>query len=109
VPASDAAGIATRAIADNPHRCMQSERQLPKIPISLRAPAQNDDLDRLEHDQNVQTEGRVLDVEQVELELFLRVIYGISVLVADLRPARDPGTHGMAHSVIRNLLAEPLH
>src|SRR4029077_586133 len=108
-PASDSGGTATRAIAGIPRTCTRSVRRLPRIPMSLRAPAQQDDLDRLEHDQNVQTERRILDIEQVVLQLFLGVLYGITVLVANLRPAGNPGPHGVADPVIRNFLAEPLH
>ena len=80
----------------------------PENPSHFAPPAQQDDLDRLEHDQHVQTDGSVLDVEQVVLQLLARIFQRVAVLVLHLRPAGNARPHHMAHAVIRNLFAEPL-
>src|SRR6202034_115301 len=75
---------------------------------SLRAPPQQHDLDRLEHDQDVQTNGSVLQVKQVVLQFLARIVQRVAVLILHLCPARNAWPHHVAHSVVRNLPAEPL-
>src|SRR5690348_13284492 len=48
----------------------------------------------------------MLDVVEVVLEFDLGVLNAGSVAVLDLRPAGKAGLHGMAHSVIWDLLGE---
>src|SRR5713226_9333226 len=91
-----------------PHRCRRSEQPRPKMPISLRAPAQQDNLDGLEHDEQIQSEGGILDVKQVILQLFPRILHRVSVPVPHLRPARNAGTYDMPDTVVGNLFAQPL-
>src|SRR5712692_3869743 len=74
----------------------------------LSTPAQEDGFDRQEHDQQIQTNRSVLDVEQVVLKFFARICDGAAVLVLDLRPSGEAGPHHVAHSVIGNLFREPL-
>src|SRR5260370_13214316 len=73
----------------------------------LSTPAQEDGFDRQEHDQQIQTNRSVLDVEQVVLKFFARIFYGAAVLVLDLRPSGEAGPHHVAHAVIRDFFGEP--
>src|SRR5690348_12482744 len=102
------AGDALAAIAkgDIPRMCRREMRRMSRRPTSSRSPAEHDDLDRLEHDQEVQANRRILDVEKVVLQFFARVSERVTVLVLHLRPTRNPWTHRMPHAVIRNLFAE---
>src|SRR5277367_745408 len=77
--------------------------------LSLGASSQQNNLYRLEHDPEVQSQTGVLDVEKIELQLFTRVFQRVAVLVLHLCPTRNSWRHGMANPVIRNLPAQPLH
>src|ERR1700722_3528172 len=81
---------------------------MPRTPTSLRAPPEQHNLDRLEHNQQIQAERSILYVKQVILQFFPRIFQSVAVLVLHLRPAGDTRSDYMAHAVIRNLLAQPL-
>src|ERR1700722_4566335 len=106
---SETSGCAATTIPHSQDRCRRSRRRLSKRRSSLRAPAQQYDLDGLEHDQNVQADRSVLNVEKIELQFFLGVLNRISVLVADLRPTGNSRTHHMADPVIRQFPGKPFH
>src|SRR5229473_3089965 len=74
----------------------------------LSTPAQEDGFDRQEHDQQIQTNRSVLDVEEIVLKFFERILYGAAVLVLDLRPSGEAGAHHVTHAIIRDLFGEPL-
>src|SRR6266487_1484460 len=76
---------------------------------SLRASPQQYDLYGLKHDPEVQTDRGILDIEQVVLQFLARVVQRITVLILHLSPAGDAGPHGVAHPVIGNFPAQPLH
>src|SRR4051812_17166775 len=76
---------------------------------SFCASPKQDNLHRLEHDQEIQPDGRILDIKQVVLKLLARVLKSIAVLILNLRPSCNTGAHDMAQVVIRNLPAQPLH
>ena len=75
---------------------------------SKSASMQPDHFDGLEHDQQIPTNRSVLDVEEVMLDFFSRILDRVDVLVFDLRPAGDTGPRHVAHAVKRNLLRERL-
>src|SRR5271169_2890632 len=75
----------------------------------LRAATQEQDLNCLKHDQDVQTNGCVLDVEEIVPEFFLRVLNRISILVPNLCPACDSRAHQVPQAVVWDLLREPLN
>src|ERR1051326_1630479 len=77
--------------------------------FSLRSPAQQHNLYSVEHDEQIQAEGGILDIKQIVLQLLARIFQSISVLITDLRPAGYPGTYRISHLVIRNFAAQPLH
>src|SRR5215469_12957380 len=72
------------------------------------SPEQNN-LHRLKDNPKVQTEGSVLDVEQVVLQFLARILERVAVFILHLRPTRDSRPHGVADPVIWNLGAQPLH
>src|SRR5581483_4167993 len=82
---------------------------LPRTPMSLRAPAQQDDLYRLEHDHQIESDRSVFAVIQVELQLLARVFDRVPVFVFHLRPAGDARWNHLANRVIGDLLGQPLH
>src|SRR5208337_425933 len=87
----------------------RARRRISSSSLSLlRPPAQYDGFHRLEHDQQIQTNGSVLDVEKVVLKFFARIFDGAAVLVLDLRPSGEAGPHHVAHAVIGDLFGEPL-
>src|SRR2546430_4921018 len=62
----------------------------------------------MEHDEQVQAKGSILDVEEVVLQLLFGVFQRVAILVTDLSPASDSWTYNIAHRVVRNLFGEPL-
>src|SRR5438094_3884322 len=72
------------------------------------ASSEKDDLNRVEQDQKIEEERKVLDVVQIVLELFQRVVDGRSVAVLDLSPARDPRLDGKPLHVEGDLLLQVL-
>src|SRR5215831_12318112 len=98
----DASGYAAKATTDTRHTCTRPGPSLPRknkaagVP-SLRPSTQGNDLDRFEHDQQIQSQRSVLDVVKVVLQLFPRIGKGVAILVSHLRPARDTGTHRQPH------------
>src|SRR2546425_3172272 len=60
---------------------------------------EEDDLNRLEQDEQVKKEREVLDVVKIVLELLVRFLNGGCVVMADLSPAGDAGLHGQAADV----------
>src|ERR1700692_475884 len=54
----------------SPGRCRRPTELRPRKATSLRSSSQQHNLDGLEHDKQVQTEGGVLDVEKVVLQFF---------------------------------------
>src|SRR5437879_2356917 len=72
------------------------------------ASSEKDDLNSVEQDQKIEEERKVLDVVQIVLELFQRVVDGRSVAVLDLSPARDPRLDGKPLHVERDLLLKVL-
>src|SRR5438132_3692870 len=72
------------------------------------ASSEKDDLNSVEQDQKVEEERKVLDVVQIVLELFQRVVDGRSVAVFDLSPARDPRLDGKPLHVEGDLLLKVL-
>src|ERR1700691_3636774 len=108
-PASDLDGSKSTA---TPRIRDKRRRQLPwrpRIASSLRAPPQQDDFDGLEHDQQIQTEGSVLDIKQVVLQFLSRVFQRVAVLVLHLCPARDARPHHVPYAVVGDIPAQPLH
>src|SRR3989442_4800075 len=77
-------------------------------PIQWCAPAQNHNLDRLEHDEQVETNGSIVDVEEIVLQLLCGVLERVAILIADLSPASDSWNYNIAYRVVRNLFGEPL-
>src|SRR4030081_1693171 len=77
--------------------------------LSLRASPQQDDLNGLKHDQHIETERGILDIEKIVLQFFARVLKRVAVLILHLGPSRNTRTHRVTHSVIRNFPAQPLH
>src|SRR5882672_12622824 len=67
---------------------------------------EENDLNRLEQDEQVKKEGKVLDVVKIVLELLVRFLDGGRVLMADLSPAGDAGLHGQAAGVKRDSLSK---
>src|SRR3990167_2513556 len=67
---------------------------------------EENDLDRVQQDQEIQEEGEVLDVVEIVLELLEGILQRGPVAVAHLRPAGDPRLHGEAFQVERDLLLE---
>src|SRR6266404_5313738 len=72
------------------------------------ASSEKDDLNSVEQDQKVEEERKVLDVVQIVLELFQRIVDGRSVAVLDLSPARDPRLEGKPLHVEGDLLLKVL-
>src|SRR6266853_6797260 len=72
------------------------------------ASSEKDDLNSVEQDQKIEEERKVLDVVQIVLELFQRVVDGRSVAVLDLSPARDPRLDGKPLHVEGDLLLKVL-
>src|SRR5213594_777670 len=62
----------------------------------------------MEHDEQVQAKGSMLDVEEVVLQLLFGVFQRVAILVTDLSPTSDSWTYNIAHRVVRNLFGEPL-
>src|SRR5205085_9681679 len=76
---------------------------------SLRALAENHDLDRVEQDRQVEQERLVLDVEQIVLQLLQRILEGAAVPIIDLRPARQSRLHDVTLLEVRDLLRQVVH
>src|ERR1035438_4082513 len=76
---------------------------------SLGTPAFQNGLDGLEHNQQIQTNGGVLEVEEVVLKFFERILDATAVLVLYLRPTGKARPHHVAHPVKRDLFREHLH
>jgi len=68
------------------------------------AAPQDDDFHGLEEDHEVEFQRHVLDVEQVVLELLLRLVDRAPVMEHDLRPAGDPRFDRVTQGIIRYLL-----
>lgn len=68
------------------------DRGLPSI-ASPRSPVQQHNLYGLEHDKNVEPDGRVLDIKKVVLQFLFRVLNCVAVLVLNLSPAGDSRPH----------------
>src|SRR6202041_3555518 len=72
----------------------------------LRAPPQQHRLNRLKHDQQVEPDGSVFDVEKVVLQLFAGILDRAAVLISDLRRPSDPRPHHMPHAGKRYFFRE---
>src|SRR5713101_6879249 len=81
----------------------------PRKGISLRAPAEQHNLDGLEHDHHVEAERHVLEVIEIVLQLLFGVLKAVAVLVAHLGPTCDSRPDRIAYSVKRNLFCQHLH
>src|SRR5580704_18570549 len=106
--AAGTTGHATTTSTHNPDKRMRSFPLIPKKAISLCASTQGHDLDCLEHDQYIQCDRSVLDIEEVILQFFSGVCHGVPVLVAHLRPSGDSRPYHMANAIIGNFLGKPL-
>src|SRR5712691_9931988 len=73
---------------------------------TLDTPVEKNRLDGFEHDEDVEAEREILDVEKVVLQLLHRVLNRCAVGVAHLGPAGDSGFDHVALAVERNLLLE---
>src|SRR5437763_1377615 len=73
-----------------------------------RAAPREDLSDRADQDPYVQPDGHVLEVIEVVPDLLHLLFERVRVLVADLRPARDPGPHGTPERVKRDRVARHL-
>src|SRR5450631_2087885 len=71
-----------------------------------RAFAKYNHFNGLQQNQQVKDEPVVLDVEQIVLEFFQRILIGRAVGVAQLRPPGNAGFDRMSLRIIRDLLAE---
>src|SRR5437588_37593 len=99
-----------KSVGDRARRYRESGPERPRKAASLlRALPKNDGLDGLEDDHQIQGDGHVLDVIEVELKLLLRLFEGRAVLVAHLRPAGKSGANNVPQVVIGNLLRKPFH
>src|SRR2546422_10821170 len=70
------------------------------------AATQEDDLQSVEQNAEIQDEGSMLDVIEIVLHLLDLLLQVVRVDEADLRPPRDPWSHGGAQGVVRDLLHE---
>src|SRR5712675_325447 len=102
-------GLAATTSPCNQDMCTRSGKRSPRRSTSLRPPSQQHNLDGLEHNEQIQPERCVFDVEQIVLKLFPGVCQSISVFVLHLRPSGDARTHHVPYAVVRNLCAQPLH
>src|SRR5690349_13464363 len=55
--------------------------------------SEDDRLDRLDDDEQVERDGRVLDVVEVVLQLLHGILHAGAIRVPHLRPTRDARTH----------------
>src|SRR5258708_30228436 len=76
---------------------------------SLGAPSQKDCLDRFEHDEQIKTDGQVLDVVEIVFELLFCLLQGRSILVSNLCPACQSRTNDVAQFIEWNFAIEPIH
>src|SRR5713226_8496526 len=72
----------------------------------LSTTGEENDLDRVEQDQEIEEERKVLDVVQVVLQLLERVVDRSAVAVLDLGPAGDSRLHREPLHVVRDLSLE---
>src|ERR1700757_2487465 len=77
--------------------------------ISFRASPKQHDLHGLERDPEIQTEGSVLNIEEIVLELLASVFECVAVFVLNLSPTCNPWPHSVTDAVIGNFFAEPLN
>src|SRR2546428_780411 len=70
------------------------------------APSEHDDLDRVDHDGEVEPDRRVLDVIEVVTHLLDLFLEAVRVAVPDLCPPGDAGPHRRTERVERDLLCE---
>src|SRR5713101_3595038 len=73
----------------------------------LRALPAKDRPHRLEHDQQIEPQGHVFDVVQIELQLFAGLSQRRSVSITHLRPSRQSRANHMTQVEVGNLLGEP--
>src|SRR5690606_8727133 len=73
---------------------------------SARAAPEQHHFDRLQQDHEVEHQAVVLDVEQVELQLFPGVVDRGAVGIAQLGPAGQSRLHRVAHVVVADLAVE---
>ena len=66
----------------------------------MRSARRQHDFQCVEDDVSIQAEGHVLDIEQVELQLFDGIFQIVAVSVVDLRPSGNSGPHAMPLPVI---------
>src|SRR3989442_2949482 len=97
-----AGGGGAAAAADRPGKSSA------RVAISAGPAAQDDDLEGVEDDGEVQEEGHVLHVVEVELQLPLAVLDRGAVAELDLGPAGDAGPHRVTLVVVRDHLAQLL-
>src|SRR5512145_1423065 len=82
-----------------PRRCVASG-------ISVGALAGKHDAYGIEEDENVEKQGVVLDVIEIVLELFGRVLDGRTVMVANLCPAGNPRLDAVPYGIERDFLGQ---
>src|SRR5579863_6761483 len=68
-PATAKVGPAAITKPHSLNSCTQLEKRRPRRPTSLRSLSQQHNLDGLEHNQHIQTERGILDIEKIVLEL----------------------------------------
>src|SRR4030095_6990398 len=74
--------------------------------ISTRALPPQHDLRSLEQDPHIYQKTAILDVVEIVLQFLERVLVRGSVAIAELRPSGDAGLHGVALTVIGDLLTQ---
>src|SRR5216684_429901 len=70
----------------------------------LSTTGEEDDLNRVQQDEEIQEKGKVLDVVEIVLQLLERVVDRSAIAILDLGPAGDSWLHGEALHVVRDLL-----
>src|SRR5258708_24756165 len=71
-----------------------------------RAPAEQNDLERVDHNPDVEPERDVLDVVEVVTHLLDLFFEAVRIAIPDLRPARDAGPDRGSKGVERDLLGK---